>query len=143
MDDWTVEEVDARFAEAAETARRLPPVRVRGYTNVWEVLLRSAPERRAAEAGHYHLPPTPAAIDRMLEVMRWVHWLDPESRHLLWMRADRCEWSQIARRVGCAIRTAQRRRNIALSIVTEHLNGAGVLARTSVKLSKHVGLKLF
>jgi len=123
MDDWTNEVVEARFSEAAETARRLPPARVQGYANVWDVLLRTAPERRAAEGGRYHLSPTPAAIDRMLEVMRWVQWLDIESRHIVWMRADRCEWSQIARRFGCAVRTAQRRRNIALSIVTEHLNG--------------------
>lgn len=129
MDDWTNEVVEARFSEAAETARRLPPARVQGYANVWDVLLRAAPERRAAEEGRHHQPPTPAAVDRMLETMRWVQWLDAESRHIVWMRADRCEWSQIAKRFGCAIRTVQRRRNIALSIVTEHLKGVrGVVA---------------
>jgi hypothetical protein len=128
MAEWTIHEVAARFAEAAETARSLPPARVQGYANVWDVLLRTAPERRAAEEGRYHLPPTPAAIDRMLEVMRWVQWLDIESRHIVWMRADRCEWSQIAKRFGCAVRTVQRRRNIALSIVTEHLNEFSVVA---------------
>ena len=123
MDDWTVDEVEARFAEAAETARRLPPARVMGYLNVWPILLRMAPERAPADDELHHFPPSPAAIDRMLEVTRWVQWLDTESRHIVWMRADRYEWSQIARRFGCAVRTVQRRRKIALSIVTEHLNG--------------------
>jgi hypothetical protein len=122
MDDWTVDDVEARFSEAAETARRLPSVRVRGYHNVWEVIFRSLPDQRSSEECRYHLPPTPAATERMLETMRWMQWLDLESRHIVWMRADRCEWSQIAKRFGYAVRTVQRRRNIALSIVSEHLN---------------------
>ena len=32
---WTIEEVAARFEEAASTGRRLPPVRVQGYFNTW------------------------------------------------------------------------------------------------------------
>ncbi len=30
---WTIEDVAARFEEAASTGRRLPPVRVQGYFN--------------------------------------------------------------------------------------------------------------
>lgn len=122
MNDWTVVDVQARFVEAVETAHRLPPARVQGYVSIWEALLRAAPERQAAEIGVYHIPPTPVAIDRMLEAMRWMQWLEQEARLIVWMRADRYEWPQIAKRFGCAVRTAQRRQNIALSIVAEHLN---------------------
>lgn len=30
---WTIDDVAARFEEAASTGRRLPPVRVQGYFN--------------------------------------------------------------------------------------------------------------
>ena len=122
MDDWTVMDVQARLVEAVETAHRLPPARVQGYVNVWQALLRAAPEREAADGGRYHVPPTPLAVDRMLETMRWMQWLDQESRHIVWMRADQYEWSQIAKRFGCSARTAQRKRDAALSIVANHLN---------------------
>ena len=122
MNDWTVVDVQARFIEAVETAHRLPSARVQGYVNVWQALLRAAPERQAAEIGVYHVQPTPDAIDRMMETMRWMQWLDQDLRHLVWMRADRYEWNEISKRFGCAVRTAQRRQNIALSIVAEHLN---------------------
>lgn len=121
MAEWTIHEVEARFIEAAETARRLPPARVQGYANVWPALLRAAPERCAAENGVPYVQPTPVAIDRMLEVMRWVQWLDPESRHLVWMRADRYEWQQICRKVGCDRSTAWRRWKRALMMVAVQL----------------------
>ncbi|CAE6691051.1 DUF6362 family protein [Candidatus Nitrotoga fabula] len=38
------------------------------------------------------IPPFPAAVDRMLESTRWMQWLDPEARHLVWMRAERRDW---------------------------------------------------
>jgi hypothetical protein len=41
MTEWTIDAVAARFTEAAETGRRLPPVRVQGYFNVWPAFARS------------------------------------------------------------------------------------------------------
>ena len=35
------------------------------------------------------MPPSPKAVERMLETMRWVQWLEFEQRHLVWMRANR------------------------------------------------------
>ncbi len=121
MTDWTVDEVQARLDEAVETAHRLPPARVQGYVNVWQALLRAAPERQAAEVGIYHIPPTPAALDRMLEAMRWMQWLDQESRHIVWMRADRCEWKDICRCVGCDRSTAWRKWKRSLMVIAVHL----------------------
>ena len=40
MVEWTTEDVAARFAEAAETGRRLPRVKVQGYFNVWPAFAR-------------------------------------------------------------------------------------------------------
>ncbi|WP_298219954.1 DUF6362 family protein [Halothiobacillus sp.] len=127
MTDWTPDIVAARFAEAAETARRLPPAKVQGYFNVWPTLLRMAPEQKPND-DERHFPPTPAAVERMLEAMRWMQMLDVDSRHIVWMRADHFEWSQIAKRAGSTVRTVQRRRNMALSQLTENLNEMRVVA---------------
>ena len=123
MAEWTMDAVAARFAEAAETARRLPPVRVQGYFNSWSMLAFQVPDRYPDPQRICRpMPPSPAAIDQMLEVMRWVQWLDPESRHIVWMRADRCEWQQICRKVGCDRTTAWRKWKRGLMTLSAHLS---------------------
>ena len=123
MDKMDIDEVAARFAEAADTGRRLPPARVQGYFNVWPAFARDQWETLALEKPEYRcLPPSPAAIDRMLETMRWMLWLEVEQRHLLWMRAAQYDWQDIARRFGCCRTTAWRRWKIAINQIALHLN---------------------
>ena len=120
---WTIEDVAARFEEAASTGRRLPPVRVQGYFNTWPIIVRKEWEAFAADETVYRpYPPSPDAIERMLETMKWVQWLEVEQRHLVWMRSNRYRWEQIGRRFACAARTAQRRYDAAIHLVTLHLN---------------------
>lgn len=124
MAKWSVEIVAARLVEAAETSHRLPPVRVQGYFNVWPEFVRREWETLANEDRDLRpLPPSPAAIERMLETMRWVQWLEEEQRHLVWMRADRYCWKDIGKRFGCVSRTVQRRWQRAMDCVAERLNG--------------------
>ncbi len=127
--EWTKEDVAARFSEAAETARRLPRVRVQGYFNVWPAFKREPWEVFGAPEDDYRpLPPTPVAIDRMMEAMRWVQSLEVEQRHLVWMRARQFEWRDICRRFGCDRTTAWRRWQRALQTVVGRLNGQGAEA---------------
>lgn len=120
---WTIDAVAARFAEACHTAHRLPRVRPQGYFNVWPEFKRTAYERMARDDEPvYRFPPTPEDIERMLLVMRWVQWLEVDDRHLVWLRADRYEWAQIARRIGCCRQTASRRWRRAIEDVAERLN---------------------
>ncbi|QKE40288.1 MAG: hypothetical protein HO274_02285 [Ferrovum myxofaciens] len=122
MSDWNTEAVTGRFVEAARTAHRLPPVRVQGYFNVWPQFVRTEFERMACEeVPMVRFTPSPTEIDRMLEVMGWVQWLEVEERKLLWMRAERYQWREIAKRFGCAERTAQRRWARAMGTITEKL----------------------
>ena len=122
--EWTTEDVAARFAEAVETGRRLPRVKVQGYFNVWPVFAREMWESAPDDDDAYRpLPPTPQAIDRMMETMRWVQWLEEEQRHLLWMRAKHYGWREISVRFACCTKTAQRRWQKALQAVADHLNG--------------------
>lgn len=120
---WTVDDVAARFEEAAATSRRLPPVKVQGYFNVWPTIVRTEYERMARDdAPIYRFPPTSAAVERMLVVMQWVQCLEVEQRHLVWMRAERWRWHDIGKRFGVAPRTAQRRWEIAIQVVAEHIS---------------------
>ena len=126
MTEWTIEDVAARFEEAASTARRLPPVRVQGYFNCWPEIKRMPWENIGEEPTVYHFPPDPASIERMLEVMRWVQWLTVEQRHLVWMRARRYGWRDITIRFACDRTTAWRHWQRALQTVADHLNAAHV-----------------
>jgi len=122
VDGLTVDEVADAFIQAARTARKLPPVRVQGHFNAWPTIVRSPHERLAGDdPPDCRFPPTPAEVDQMLEVMRWVQWLEVEQRHLVWMRAARYRWYDIGKRFGCAPRTAQRRWEIAMCIVASNL----------------------
>ena len=121
---WTCDQVADRFEDAAATARRLPPVKVQGYFNCWPALARSEWEAYSAEeAPRVRFPPTPEDIERMLETMRWVLWLEVEQRHLVWMRAKRYGWREIGIRFACCTRTAQRHWQVAIFAVVEQLNG--------------------
>ncbi|MEZ5455085.1 MAG: DUF6362 family protein [Lysobacteraceae bacterium] len=117
----------ARFEEAASTGRRLPPVRVTGYFNTWPAFVRREWEAFAADEKIYKpFPPSPDAIDRMLETMRWVAWLEEEQRHLVWMRAKRYGWRDITIRFACDRSTAWRRWQAALGVVVARLNGTAI-----------------
>ena len=124
MTEWGTDTVAARLEEAANTGRRLPPVRVQGYYTVWPVFVRQEWETLAADEKVYRpFPPSPKDIDRMLEVMRWVQWLEVEQRHLVWMRAKRYGWREIGIRFACCTKTAQRHWQKALQTLADHLNG--------------------
>ena len=124
MTEWCTDTVAARLEEAANTGRRLPPVRVQGYYTVWPVFVRQEWETLAADEKVYRpFPPSPKDIDRMLEVMRWVQWLEVEQLHLVWMRAKRYGWREIGIRFACCTKTAQRHWQKALQTLADHLNG--------------------
>jgi hypothetical protein len=54
---------------------------VQGYFNTWPAIVRKEWEVPADETVYRPFPPSPEAIDRMLETMRWVQWLEVEQRH--------------------------------------------------------------
>ena len=121
--NWTIDDVANRFEEAASTARRLPPVRVQGYFTVWPMIVRSEWERMSAEERpKLHFQPSPVEVDAMLEVMHWVQWLELDQRHLVWMRAKRYGWRDIAIRFACCTKTAQRHWQVALLSVAQRLS---------------------
>ena len=123
MADWTPDTIAARLAEASETSQRLPPASVRGYVNCWPEIIRAPWEVLASEDRRPHrFPPSPAAIDRMLETIGWMSWLPEDQRRLLWMRARRCPWREVCACFGIDRTTGWRRWQAGLVVLSERLN---------------------
>lgn len=74
---WTASLVEERLAEAADVLRRLPEERVQGYFSTWPAFLRDVREAYGWQQARMRpIPPSPGAIDRMDEAMRWLRWLE-------------------------------------------------------------------
>ena len=124
MDNWTVETIEARLAEAAEVMRRLPAVRVPGYFNTWPSMVVEFADLVGQQPEPMRLPPpSPAAISRMEEALGWLRWLTAEDAKLVWARSDRTPWKAICWRFGISRATAHRRWQYALSVIAWRLNG--------------------
>lgn len=120
---WNIQQVTDRFQEAAVTARRLPPARVRGYAAFWPDINRQSWEGYADERIVLRFAASPGAIDRFSETVRWLRWLEEEQRRLVWLRAQYVPWREISQRTGLIRKTAWRRYQHALAVVVVHLNG--------------------
>ena len=124
---WDQEAVARRLEEAADVLARLPEHQVRGFNGLWPRIVGApcASARPAAAA--------PKAIDRMDEALRWLMWLEPEERRLVWLRAEGMPWKRIIRRLGIGRTTAWQRWTIALLKVTTRLNAAAEQKRPDIK----------
>ena len=121
---WTVTDVADRFEEAAYTLKRLPPVKVQGYFNVYPEVIRTSIEIMQGEKLPMRLgPPSAAAISRMEETLEWIFWLDDEDeRRLVWLRAARVPWRPICYRIGCGRTKAWQMWTYALLKIVTRLN---------------------
>ena len=123
MNEWTSEEVATQIVRASRTAHRLPAVRLQTHFNLWPIIVRTEFERMAGDdIPLYRAPPSPAEIDQMLEVMRWMKYLTVEERLLLWMRAERYAWGEIGRRFGLCRTTAWRHWKSTILKLAQELN---------------------
>lgn len=123
MTSWTPSKVADRLEEAAETLRRLPPVRMHGYCSTWPQILHDANDKRDWEALKTRLgPPTAKAITHMEETLTWSGWLTAEENRLLWLRANHMSWKVIGWHFGYDRTTAWKRWTYALTILTHILN---------------------
>ncbi len=121
---WTVTDIADQFEEAAQTLRRMPPVKVQGYFNAMPPVIRTAMELLQEEKLPMRLgPPSAEAISRMEEALEWI-WLleDEEERRLIWLRAERVVWKRICWRLGCGRTKAWQMWTIALLKIVTRLN---------------------
>jgi hypothetical protein len=116
---WTPELVAERLAEAADVLDRLPEPRVRGFYSLLPLL----PDGSAGDGARVSpAAPAPEAIDRMDEALRWLGWLEPEERRLVWFRAEGLPWKRIIHRFGIGRTTAWQRWTTALLKISVRQN---------------------
>lgn len=140
---WTAKAVADRLDEAAQTLRRLPPVRVRGYISTWPPTIRDFWEAFGWNAVEVRLgPPAPDAIDRMDESLAWLHVLDPNEVRLVWLRAEGVRWKSISHRFGMDRSTAWRHWSCALIKIAAHLNGMRATKTSQQNRLRHEQLDL-
>jgi hypothetical protein len=113
---WSREALAKRLEEAADVLARLPEERVPGIYDLWPRIT------GAPYSGSCPAAPSPEAIDRMDEALRWLGWLEPEERCLVWLRAEGLPWKRITHRLGIGRTTAWQRWTIALLKIATRLN---------------------
>ncbi|MDK9720408.1 MAG: DUF6362 family protein [Rhodospirillales bacterium] len=120
---WTPKMVAVYLEEAADTLKRLPPVKVRGFFTTWPPMVRDFWDAYGWEEERPRLgPPRAAAIDQMDATMLWLRWLEPEDAKLVWARACERPWKVIAHQYGIDRTTAWRRWTYAMVTIAARLN---------------------
>ena len=80
-----------RLKEAAETLKRLPAsgLKPSGYVSSWPPFIRDYWDAYGYDKPKTRLgPPSPEAISRMDETLRWLKWLEPDETKLVWAIAS-------------------------------------------------------
>lgn len=117
----TIEEVAVRFEQCVTTLTRLPGGIQAGHASYWPEVVHTPRERARQPKGANRLSATPADITAMEQTLTWFDGLNPVQRELVWARAYRTPWRQIARQMGLPRTSAQRYWNQALLVVLEAL----------------------
>ena len=126
---WTPTLVAERLAEAADVLDRLPEPKVGGFYSLWPAgLERASTGERTTPAA-----PAPEAIDRLDEALRWICWLEPDERRIVWLRAEGLPWKRITHRLGIGRTTAWQRWTMALARISVRLNAAHEQKRPNIK----------
>ena len=120
---WTASEVEAWLAEAADTLRRLPERRIGGYQQSWpDFPLDPRDAYGWTETRMRRIPPSPAAISRMEDVLGWLRYLETVDRRIAWLRASGMRWKTICWQVGLSRSAANEHWLYALCVITLRLN---------------------
>lgn len=121
---WTPSKVEERLSEAADVLKRMPPVKVQGYFNLWPKIVPEFGDLVGQEPQLMKRPaPNPAAISRMEETLGWTHGLEPDDARIVWLRASGERWKYICARVGLARTAAHEHWLYALCVIAWRLNG--------------------
>jgi hypothetical protein len=109
-------EAEAALAEAVDTLRRLPAVRVRSCLTLWPAIVQASHEAYGyADTRARPAPASPEAITRLDHVLEALRRLETPDRRLVWSRANGFSWRRIAGFVGAAPNTCRARYLAALA----------------------------
>lgn len=121
---WTVKAVEEYFREAVLTLKKLPPVKQRGYFNLWPDIIYSPNELLFQEKKPMRLTTSPEAIARLEQIFEWMRWVTVEERKLLWKRAENKHWKVICWELKCDRTTAWRKWVLACTKIVTSLNAS-------------------
>ena len=126
--EWTAKRVEIRLQEAAETMRLLPRVIPKAMLCSWPPIIRDYWELYCAEDALPRRGAAPSkAVTEMDEALLWMHWLDPKSAKIVWMRACRIRWKVIAERMRLSERGVRQCWSNALDRVAGRLERHSLL----------------
>ena len=97
---WTAKIVEDHFREAILTLKKLPPVELKGYFNVWPDIIYTPNDIIFQEKSPMRVLANPEAISRLDKTFEWMTWLTVEERKLIWKRAARVRWKTICWELG-------------------------------------------
>jgi len=124
---WTVEHVEDVLIEAADTLKRLPSDKPRGYVSSMPTPVHSVYDAYDWEPVKLRRPPpSAAAIDQLDRVLGWMAWLDDEQVRVVWARAIGVPWRPICQRLGCGRTKAWQMWVTALVLLKVKLNDSAV-----------------
>ena len=121
MNIWTTEQVAQRFDEAVSVLDVLPQPKSLGYAKRWPDMLYLPRELARQTPTPMRLQATPQQVTRMEETLTWITWVQPQTRQLIWYRAEALPWRLIAKRVGLSKTTAQRHWQKGLQVIANKL----------------------
>ena len=99
-ENLTPEQVAAQFEEAIETLRKLPGGLGLGFGTAWPEYVHSREERLRQKAKPIKLVALPDEITRLEQVQDWAASVSERERKLLWLRAYKTPWREIAAITG-------------------------------------------
>ena len=133
QDLWTLNLLKAYLEEAADTLKRMPLQGLpAGMKSQWPDII--CEWQWPADPDEVKLsPPSPAAIDRMDEVIRWLRWVETkQDLQLIWMRARNIPWKVITSRLNCSRTTAWHQWRFAVLKLCSALNNRQIPVLKSV-----------
>ena len=117
---WTPKLVAKRLEEAADILMRMPGAKIQEFAFSWPPIIQ---EFWKTTGNNRVKMPLPEEISRLDECMEWLHWLRKDCEiQLLWLRANKVLWKQIAPRLGIGRTTAWHHWTAALFQIVTRLN---------------------
>ena len=114
-------EVLERFEEAVYTAKRLPPVIIRGCKAAWPDIIYTPLEILQQEKRPIKLRPSSEQLSRLDEVLSWTPLLTELERKLIWYKAQRKPWKFICTALGISKSSGNEKLNKALDFLSEKI----------------------
>ena len=123
---YTMHDVERCLKEAYEIDCRMPAVRSGRYSPRWATVPRMEKTSRRWKSAPRQGGPTGDDEDKWATHMRWLHWLHPHDRTILWRIISGQKQNGIAKEFGISPKKITLWKQRALQTVADHLNRGDV-----------------